>query len=261
MQELDRPDDSPILVAVADSTRIHSQLLAEALKRDRHLDVVGAVSTSRELLELATRVPLQVAVINCTLEDQAVRGFEILRDLQRVRPVRGVFLLDSSKPEMVVEAFRAGAKGIFSKHESLRSLCKCVRRVHEGQIWANSRELSYALEALSSAQRPIRAVDSKGMALLSAREQQVVQAVAEGLTNREIGERLKLSRHTVKNYLLRIYDKVGVSSRMELLWLILSKPEPKIDGPRVTSIAEAGRRQAISSEKISDKRFAAVSAD
>jgi DNA-binding NarL/FixJ family response regulator len=222
MNELARRDSSPILVVIADSTRMHSQLLADALRRDRRIQVVGAVSTSRELLEIAAKVPIHIAVISCNLDEDPSRGFEVLHEIQLLRPVRGIFLLDSSKPEMVVEAFRAGARGILSKYESLKSLCKCVRRVHEDQIWANSRELTYALDALSSAHHRVRAVDAKGIDLLSKREREVVQAVAEGLTNREIGERLQLSRHTIKNYLLRIFDKVGVSNRMEMLFLTLS---------------------------------------
>ena len=246
MKELTRSDDGLILVAVADSTRVHSQLVADALKRDRRLQVVAAVSSSRELSDLATKVPFDVAVINCNLDEDPSGGFRILQEIRRLRPVRGIVLMESSKPEIVVEAFRAGARGIFSKHESLRSLCKCVRCVHEGQIWANSRELTYALDALVSTHRPIRAVDSKGIGLLSKRELEVVQSVAEGLTNREIGDRLGLSKHTVKNYLLRIFDKVGVSNRMELLFFTLStqgsnggaaiRPE-KIKRPHLVNVA------------------------
>ena len=222
MRELDSGAASPIRVAVADDTRVHSQLLADALKRDRRLQVVAAVSTSRELLEIAAKTTVHVAVINCTLDEEPSRGFETLRELQNIRPVRGVILLDSSKQEMVIEAFRAGARGIFSKNESLRSLCRCVRCVYEGQIWASSRELTFTLEALRFGRPRIRAVDAKGMSLLSKRELQVVQALSAGLSNREIGESLHLSRHTIKNYLLRIFDKLGVSSRTELLSMTLS---------------------------------------
>lgn len=230
MDHSDRGDQRPILAVVADNTRIHSQLLADVLKRDRRIQVVRAVSSARELFEIAKKLLVHVAIISCDLDEKPSGGFEILRELHRSWPaMRGVMLLDSSKREMVVEAFRAGASGIFSKHESSRSLCKCVRCVHDGQIWANSKELTFALEALT-ATRSVRAVDSKGISLLSKRELEVVRALAEGLTNREIGDRLGLSKHTVKNYLLRIFDKVGVSNRMELLFLTLS-PSAANDQP------------------------------
>ncbi|PYX97830.1 MAG: hypothetical protein DMG71_02000 [Acidobacteria bacterium] len=229
MGDADRGDQGPILAVVADNTRIYSQLLADALKRDRRIQVVGVVSSARELFDIVAKIPVHVAIISSNLDEEPSRGFDVLRELHRSRPaIRGVMLLDSSKRETIVEAFRAGAMGIFSKHESWRSLCKCIRCVHEGQIWANSKELKFALEALTTT-RPVRAVDAKGISLLSKRELQVVQALAEGLTNREIGDQLKLSRHTVKNYLLRIFDKVGVSNRMELLFLTLGTPatEPR----------------------------------
>jgi DNA-binding CsgD family transcriptional regulator len=112
--------------------------------------------------------------------------------------------------------------GVFSRQESLDQLCKCIRCVHHGQIWATSREMSLALDALASAP-VLQAVDRNGLNLLSKRETEIVQSVAEGLTNREIAERLGLSRHTIKNSLFRIFDKLGVSSRLELLLMTLSR--------------------------------------
>src|SRR5262249_51231866 len=88
--------------------------------------------------------------------------------------------------------------------------------VHQGQIWANSRELRFVLEALGEA-LPLRVVDARGTVLLSHREQEVVRCVAEGLSNRDIARRLGLTEHTVKNYLFRIFDKLGVSRRGEVV--------------------------------------------
>jgi DNA-binding CsgD family transcriptional regulator len=140
-------------------------------------------------------------------------------------------LLDSSKREAVLQAFRSGARGIFSRHDSVETLCKCVRTVHQGQVWANSQQMSYAVEALASSPT-VRAVDANGLNLLSKRELDVVRSLAEGLTNREIAERLGLSQHTIKNYLFRVFDKLGVSSRLELLFMTLAQPVvPQHAGP------------------------------
>jgi DNA-binding NarL/FixJ family response regulator len=164
-------------------------------------------------------------VISHDLDNQPGHGAQVLREMRALRPqIKGVILLDSSKPQDVLECFRAGARGIFSKQERLESLCKCIRAVHEGQIWARSDDLDHALEAFANAPR-VCSTNHKGIELLSARERQVIQHVAGGMSNREIAHALDLSPHTVKNYLFRIFDKLGVSSRTELLYLTMNNAQ------------------------------------
>jgi DNA-binding NarL/FixJ family response regulator len=242
-----------ISIVVADSTRIHTQLLADAMRSDHGLQVVASASTSEELLAAVVRVPIDVAIISYSLDDQPGRGTEVLREIRALRPqIKGVLLLDSSRPQDVLDCFRAGAKGIFAKHERLESLCKAIRCVHEGQIWARSVELEHALEALANSPL-VRATNHKGLELLSARERQVVQYLAAGMTNRDIAESLGLSRHTVKNYLFRIFDKLGVSSRTELLYLTMSSSQVRSQDssngeeeglPGLLKAAEAGQSWA-----------------
>jgi DNA-binding NarL/FixJ family response regulator len=214
-----------VSIAVADGTRIHTQLLADALRNDRGLHVVTEASNSEELLAAITRVPIDVAVISNNLDNQAGRGTQVLREMRELRPqIKGVILMDSSKPHEVLECFRAGARGIFSKEEPLESLCKCIRSVDDGQIWARSVDLDHALEALANTPL-VRATNHQGVELLSPREHQVIQHLAGGMTNREIAHALELSPHTVKNYLFRIFDKLGVSSRTELLYLTMNNSQ------------------------------------
>jgi DNA-binding NarL/FixJ family response regulator len=93
-------------------------------------------------------------------------------------------------------------------------LCRCVHKVHEGQLWVSGPQLESLLATFANAPAT-RLVDSQGAMLLSKREQDVVRWLAEGLTNSQIAHQLNLSENTVKNHLFRIYNKLGVSTRVE----------------------------------------------
>jgi len=223
MQSSPSSGGETIRVLVADDTQIHTQSLADALRRDRQLEVISPPPRSRDLVEAVRLQRVNVVLLSSNLDEEPLRGFEVLRELRASHPgILAVMLLDSSKRETIVRAFRAGARGIFSRNDSVETLCKCIRSVYDGQIWADSQQMSFAVEELASSP-VVRAVDSNGLSLLSKREMDVVRSLAEGLTNREIAERLGLSQHTIKNYLFRVYDKLGVSSRLELLFMTLTQ--------------------------------------
>ena len=208
---------SPIRVLVCDDKRFHTELLADALKRDGDMQVTTSTAGSEGLTVRTELGSVDVLLLSSTLDEKPGRGFEVLRELRSSHgDVRAVVLLESSKREVILEAFCAGARGVFARHESMDTLSKCVRRVHEGQIWANSEQMGILVRALASCHN-VRAVDALGTNLLSQRELEIVRNVAQGLTNREIAEHLGLSPHTVKNCLFRIFDKLGVSNRVELL--------------------------------------------
>jgi DNA-binding NarL/FixJ family response regulator len=212
-----------IRVLVADSSRIYTRLLADALRLDPLLEVTAFESESSALIAEVMAQHTDVLVVSSSLDELPTRGFDVLHELRGAKvSTRAVLMPESSKDESVLRAFRGGARGVFSKSEPVELLSKCVHCVYQGQIWANSQALRVAVEALASSPT-VRAVNASGMKLLSERELQVVRCIAEGLTNREIAERLKLSQHTIKNYLFRIFDKVGVSSRVELLFMTLSQ--------------------------------------
>jgi len=212
------PEVSEVIrVLAADSTRMNSQLLAAALERDKRFQVLEPVSDAREIVASVVKQKPAVVVVSAELDEDKRKGFEVARELHSSCPeARVVMLIDASERGQIVEAFRAGARGVFCRSEALKSLAKCIYCVSQGQVWASSKELRYLLEALGDA-LPLRVIDARGGTLLSKREQEVVRCVAEGLSNREIAQRLGLTEHTVKNYLFRIFDKLGVSKRVEVV--------------------------------------------
>jgi DNA-binding NarL/FixJ family response regulator len=218
-------DNKPgaIRVLIADSTPLGSRLLADALRHDPSLDVAGNCSSSRDLLAGMQSLNPEVVVCSISLDEQPLLGFDLARELRSLYPaVKIVLLLDNSKRDLVTGAFSAGASGVFCRAESIEALCKCICAVHDGQTWANSREMKFVLDAFADSGPP-RLVDAKGAVLLSKREQDVVRCVTEGLTNREIAHRLKLSEHTVKNYIFKIFEKLGVSTRVEMVLYAFSQ--------------------------------------
>src|SRR5277367_3205123 len=167
-----------IRVLAADSTRMSSQLLADALAQDRQFEVTGIEPKGSSILEAVAQRKPHVVLVSSALEESSTLGFDLTRQVCAAYPeTRVVLLMDTSSRSAVVEAFRCGAQGIFSRTESSKTLAKCISSVHQGQVWANSAELRYLLDALRDSE-PMRLLDSKGEAILSKREQEVVACVA-----------------------------------------------------------------------------------
>jgi len=207
-------DRENIRVLVADTALLTGRLIAAILRRDRALAVTETGAGS--VLTTATTLTPHVVIIGEQRQD-AHDGFEILKELRLAVPnTRIIVLLDCRDRNLVVEAFRSGARGVFCRNDSLKLLTRCVRKVHEGQIWVRGPELECLLETLAEAPAT-RLVDIQGATLLSKREQDVVRFLAEGFTNQEIATELKLSHNTIKNYMFRIFNKLGVSNRVEVV--------------------------------------------
>ncbi len=219
-------DDISIRVLVGDASRMASQLIAGQLRscRSPRFETILPVSfTSTSIADEIIRTRPDVALVSGVLQDSSFAGYAVLRTIQSLNlPTRPILLLENCEHDLVIDAFRSGARGVFSRAESSERLSKCIHTVHKGQIWAGTREMEYILGELVST-RPLRIVDAQGCSLLSKREEEVVALVADGLTNRQISEQLKLSEHTVKNYLFKIFEKLGISTRVELVLYALSQ--------------------------------------
>jgi two-component system, NarL family, nitrate/nitrite response regulator NarL len=218
------PDD--ISVAVADATRMNSQLIVGALKRSHaKFNVHALPSNSSDAFREIQKSQPDVAIISASLEDGPLTGFKVLHELRTVESkTPTVMLLDSTERELVVGAFRGGARGVYGREYSFNALPKCIRKVHEGQVWVRNMELQFLLDLVIS-QRPLTLKHTGGMARLTQRERDVVRLVADGMRNQEIALNLHLSEHTIRNYMIKIFDKLGISSRVELVLYAFSGAE------------------------------------
>ena len=199
-------------VLIADSNHMQAQLLASALRRRPEFRVNSCELTSNAVLTALDRNSIEVALMN------PGHDMSIVRTLHLAYPrVAKILLLEEAERDTVTNAFRAGARGIFCFTESpFRQLCKCIHCVHQGQLWASNQQLQYLIETITQVPS-LRVVNSNGGKLLTGREEQVVALVADGLSNRNVARELGLTENTVKKYLFHIFDKVGVSNRVELV--------------------------------------------
>ena len=213
----------PISLLVAEHSRMGCHLMETALRRSRHISVVASVVESSEIVEAYKAAKPDACIISGTLKDGPTAGFRATRELRDMdRHVNVIVLLEAPERALVVEAFRAGARGVLSRDDPFEMLPKCVQKVCEGQVWANSRQLGFLLESLTDG-APSTITDARGASLLTNRELSLVHLVAEGRTNRDISRELHLSEHTVRNYLFRIFNKLGVSTRLELALYAISQ--------------------------------------
>ena len=216
-------------VLVSDSSSLSGQLIALALGQDPSLKAEQISPAS--VIEAAQLSRPEMAILSHTLDGVQGKGLEILNDLLAVSPkTRAIMLLDCEDSTIVVDCLRCGARGVFCRSHPLELLVRCVKVVHTGQVWISATEMEFLLTALvGSSGAPI--VDARGMPLLSRREQDVIGRMVEGLTNREIAERLSLSENTVKNYVYKIFDKLGVSNRVEAVMYAAAHASARAKSP------------------------------
>jgi two-component system nitrate/nitrite response regulator NarL len=220
---------------IVDRDSMTSDLLASALTRERNCRAF-AVSSANLLGSLQTD-HAELVVIGAELNSKSETGFDLAQVVSRAHPtVRIVILLNQSTHESVVNAFRCGARGVFSRQQPVAEFLDCVEHVCKGFIWAGALETTLLLDAFRCIPSPNVAVANEASAL-TERELQVVQCAAKGMTNKVIAAELKLSEHTVKNYLFRSFEKIGVSNRVELLFYLTMRGHPlgpaRVNGPEV----------------------------
>lgn len=219
------PQQHPIQLLIAGDSRMDCQLLTTSFARCRSMfDICCATTHSEVLSRMNTHRP-EVALVSEGLADGSLSGYRVLSDLRKTYPeTRVIVLLRSDREDLLVDAFRAGAKGVFCRTEPIEALRKCVNVVYQGQTWINSQQLRRVLEAFATTVA-LSPVDPQRRVLLTKRENDVAKLIVEAHTSREVATKLGIAEHTVSNYLARIYEKLGISSRVELVLYLLNSSE------------------------------------
>lgn len=217
---------------------MQAQLLTSALRRRPEFRVTTCSMDAGSILQSIATKPPRIALLSLSSPARMADAVMTLRAFHLAHPgVPKVLLVDSCDRGLVVSAFRSGVRGIFTITDSnLRLLCKCLLCVAAGQVWANTEQLGYLLDLISEVPS-LRVISSTGDRILTPREEQVVALVAEGLGNREIARELQLSEHTIKKYVFRIFEKLGISSRVELVLYAVNNGDPR----QAEWLAGAGR--------------------
>jgi two-component system, NarL family, nitrate/nitrite response regulator NarL len=219
---------TPIRIVIIDDHMMVRAGLRMLIEQDPHLHVVG------EAGELSTAVPLTAAVqpdvILLDLDLAGQNGLDILPDLQAAATKAHVLVLTGVRdPSAHRDAVRRGALGVLLKDHAADVLLKAIHKVQAGEVWLDRVAMAHVLADLrtTTASRDSDPEHEK-VAALSDREREVLDLVIQGLKNREIGDRLFISDHTVRHHVAAIFAKLGVSSRLELILYAyrhhLSKP-------------------------------------
>lgn len=200
--------ETTIRILIADDHAIFRDGLRRLLATQEAFSVVGEACDGQEAVALATDLKPDVLLLDLAMP--RVPGMEVLRELsRRGTQVRTILLTAAIQPFAVTSALHLGARGIVLKASPPELLLKSIRAVHEGQFWVGSEQVASWARA---GHPPV------GFGLTS-REIEIISAIKEGSSNREIASKLAISEETVKRHLSNIYGKLGVSSRLELVVL------------------------------------------
>ncbi len=203
-----------VRIVLADDHPIVRDGLRKLIEIQPGLKVVGEAADGVEAIERVKQLKPDVLLLDLAMP--RLDGLGVLRELSDTMPgLRTVLLTASIERQETVEALRLGARGVVLKESATQMLYKCIRSVMGGVLWVGHDTLDDLLASMRrSEEKGAKAVSPAST--LTPRETQVIAAIVDGATNKDIGSQFGLSEQTVKNHVSHIFDKLGVSNRLEL---------------------------------------------
>jgi len=201
-----------IRILVADDHAIFRDGLRKLLADAEEIQIVGEASNGVECVKMLAKLKPDILLLDLRMPEKD--GLGVLEEVNfDSTPTRVIVLTAAEDDRDVVRAMRLGARGVVLKQSASDLLVKAIHKVFDGEIWLDNRMTAEVIDAFK---KSAEAGQRREKPLLSDREKEIVQLVAQGFRNREIGEKLFISEQTVKNHLHNIFDKLGVSDRLEL---------------------------------------------
>ena len=201
-----------IRVLMADDHAIFRDGVRKLLEDEDDISIVGEAANGNECVHMMAKVRPDILLLDLNMPDKG--GLTVLEELNfDSLPTQVIVLTATEDDREAVRAMRLGARGIVLKQSASDLLVKSIRRVHGGEIWLDNR---ITAEVMNTFARSSEGGEQRDKPLLSDRESQIMRLVAQGQRNKEIGKNLFISEQTVKNHVHNIFDKLGVSDRLEL---------------------------------------------
>jgi len=207
-----REPSGRIRLVIADDHPIFRDGLRRLLESDRRFEVIGEAGDGQEAVAQVVKLRPDILLLDLAMPRSS--GLQALQELAELGvPVRPVLLTAEVDADESIRALKLGARGVILKESATQLLVRCLQSVMNGEYWVGHERVQDIVQHLRTAGRQSEPAPAS---MLTRRELQIVSAIVEGASNKDIGQQFNLSEQTVKNHLSHIFDKVGVSNRLEL---------------------------------------------
>jgi len=204
-----------INILIADDHRMFRDGLRKLLETEPGFHVVGEAGDGEEAVKLVQQLRPNILLLDLNMPRST--GFDTLRELARLpTPVRTVILAAAIEKFEIVQAIQLGARAVVLKDSASDALFECVRNVMAGRYWVGHENVSDLMQVLHSLLPPVDGAERKTFGV-TPRELQVIARVVAGYTNKDMSKEFSISEQTVKHHLTNIFNKLGVSNRLELV--------------------------------------------